>query len=266
MSSAATAGESLEGVSESYAEVNGVRLHYAEAGSGPLVLLLHGFPESWYAWHRQIPLLAQGGFHVVAPDMRGYGLSTKPKGWQAYGGEQLSGDIAGLIAHFGAERASLVGHDWGAAVAFETAMQHPEVVDRLVSINVPHPARLLRAFRTVRQLRKSWYMFFFQLPGLPERGLERDGFAALKRGFREDAPGAFSDEQIARYVEAWSQPGALTGMINYYRAALRRSPRGALARMRPIDCPVLVIWGERDRYLGRELAEPEPTVGHRCAG
>ena len=248
----------VAGVSDSYAEVNGVRLHYVEAGEGPLVVLLHGFPEFWYSWRHQIPAIADAGYHVVAPDMRGYNRSEKPAGWRAYDAEHLAGDIAALIRHFGVEKAHVVGHDWGAAVAYLTAMEHPDVVERLAILNVPHPARMLAAFRTVRQLRKSWYMFFFQIPFLPERLLARGGFSFAKRSLRADSPGSFSDADIERYVEAWSQPGALTGMINYYRAALRQSPRKALERLNPISCPVLVIWGERDRYLGRELAQPDP--------
>jgi pimeloyl-ACP methyl ester carboxylesterase len=252
-----TPTEVTENISESYAEVNGVRLHYAEAGSGPLVVLLHGFPEFWYSWRHQINALAQAGYHVVAPDMRGYNLSSKPAGWREYGAESLAGDVAGLIRHFGVENAYVAGHDWGAAVAYFTAMEHPEVVKRLAILNVPHPARMLASFRTWRQLRKSWYMFFFQLPVIPERLLSAKDFAAAKRALRAESPDAFTDADIERYVEAWSQPGALTTMINYYRAALRRSPRSALARLRPIDVPVLVIWGQRDSVLGSELAEPE---------
>jgi pimeloyl-ACP methyl ester carboxylesterase len=252
-----TPAEVTENISESYAEVNGVRLHYAEAGKGPLVVLLHGFPEFWYSWRHQITALAQAGYHVVAPDMRGYNLSSKPSGWREYDAESLAGDIAGLIRHLGVENAYVAGHDWGAAVAYFTAMEHPDVVKRLAILNVPHPARMIESFRTWRQLRKSWYMFFFQLPVIPERLLAANDFAAAKRALRAESPDAFSDADIERYVEAWSQPGALTTMINYYRAALRRSPRSALARLRRIDVPVLVIWGERDSVLGSELAEPE---------
>jgi pimeloyl-ACP methyl ester carboxylesterase len=248
----------LEGVGESYAEVNGVRLHYVEAGSGPLVVLLHGFPEFWYCWRAQIPLLAAAGFHVVAPDMRGYGLSDKPRGVRSYDAEQLAGDVAGLIAHLGAERAHIVGHDWGGTAAYLTAMEHPEVLERLVIIQSPHPARMLAALKTAAQLRKSWYMFFFQVPWLPEALMRRDDFSFLKRSLRAGSPGVFGDEALERYAEAWAQYGALTGMVNYYRAALRRRPSRTLARMSRIDCPVLVIWGDRDRYLGRDLAAPEP--------
>jgi pimeloyl-ACP methyl ester carboxylesterase len=240
-----------------HADVGGVGLHYVEAGSGPLVVLLHGFPEFWYSWRHQIGALANAGFHVVAPDMRGYNLSDKPRGWRAYDAAHLAADVAGLVRHFGADRAHVVGHDWGAAVAYSTAMLHPEVVDRLAILNAPHPARLLAGFRDRRQLRKSWYMFFFQLPWLPERMVRRDSYAFFKRGFRADARHAFPDEEIERYVEAWERPGAITSAINYYRAALRQSPSRALARMRPIQSPTLVIWGEADRYLGSELAEPD---------
>ncbi|HEY8302965.1 MAG TPA: alpha/beta hydrolase [Solirubrobacteraceae bacterium] len=240
-----------------YADVGGgVRLHYVEAGEGPLVVLLHGFPEFWYSWRRQIPALAAAGYRVVAPDMRGYGLSDKPKGWRSYETGLLADDIAGLIRALGEENAYLAGHDWGAAVAYAVAMGHPEVVRRLAILNVPHPARMLEGFRTLKQLRKSWYMFFFQIPKLPERLFAREDFSFAKRSLRADSKDAFSDEDLERYVEAWSQPGALTGMINYYRAALRRSPSKALARLTPVRAKTLVIWGMRDRHLGSELAEP----------
>jgi epoxide hydrolase 4 len=234
----------------------GVRLHYVEAGQGPLVVLLHGFPEFWYSWRRQIPVLAEAGFRVVAPDMRGYDLSDKPQGWRAYDTSVLAQDIAGLVRSLGEERAYVVGHDWGAAVAYTLAMRHPEVVRRLAILNVPHPVRMLEGFRTLKQLRKSWYMFFFQIPVLPERLIARSNFSFARRSLRAGTKGAFSDEDLELYAQAWAQPGALTGMINYYRAALRRSPRKALAHMTRIDAQTLVIWGQRDSYIGAELAEP----------
>jgi epoxide hydrolase 4 len=240
-----------------YADVgDGIRLHYVEAGSGPLLVLLHGFPEFWYSWRRQIPALAQAGFHVVAPDMRGYNLSDKPAGWRSYDVESLAGDIAGLVGHFGESSANVAGHDWGAAVAYGFAMYHPDLVRRLAILNVPHTERMLHGFRTLRQLRKSWYMFFFQIPGLPEAMIRRDNFAFGKRTLRGDSPASFSDADLERYVEAWAQPGALSAMLNYYRAALRGSPRAVLRQLHRIETPTMVIWGERDRHLGAELAEP----------
>lgn len=249
------------GLTDGYADLGEVRLHYVEQGpaDGRLVLLLHGFPEFWYSWRRQLPVLARAGYRVVAPDLRGYNLSDKPASWRAYAAERLAADVAGLVSHFDAERAYVVGHDWGAAVAYYAATFHPDAVERLAILNVPHPARMLAGFRTLQQLRKSWYMFFFQIPTLPEHLLARDSYAFAKRSLRANAKrGAFTDEDLERYVAAWSEPGALKGMIDYYRAALRRTPGHMLAAMRPISAPTLVIWGERDAYLGSELAEPEP--------
>jgi epoxide hydrolase 4 len=192
--------------------------------------------------------------------MRGYNLSSRPAGVAAYGVDRLAGDIRDLVRERGAKSAFLVGHDWGGAVAWATAMNHPEVVDRLAILNVPHPRRMLQGLRTPRQLAKSWYMFFFQLPWLPERALRAGRWRTFRRGFERDARrGAFTAADLDRYVEAWSQPGAATATINYYRAAFRQSPRRAESRLRPITAPTLVIWGERDRYLGAELAEPDPV-------
>lgn len=241
-----------------YADLSEVRLHYVEAGEGPLVVLLHGFPEFWYAWRAQIPALTAAGFRVVAPDMRGYNLSSRPRGVDAYAMRRLTGDVRELIAERGAERAMLAGHDWGAAVAWATAMDHPEVVQRLAILNVPHPRRMLQGLRTARQARKSWYMFFYQLPWLPERYVSHNRWQGFRDNFAHDArPGAFSAADIERYVEAWSRPGAGTAMINYYRATFRQTPQRTAAGIRPIDAPTLVIWGQRDRHLGAELAEPE---------
>jgi epoxide hydrolase 4 len=241
-----------------YAELSEVRLHYVEAGEGPLVVLLHGFPEFWYGWRAQIPALAAAGFHVVAPDMRGYNLSSRPSGVAAYDMQHLTRDVSDLIHERGAQRAMLAGHDWGAAVAWATAFTRPDVVERLAILNVPHPRQLLQGLRTARQLRRSWYMFFFQLPWLPERLLAHNRWQGFRDNFEHDArPGAFSPADIERYVEAWGRAGAGTAMLNYYRAAFRRTPGQAAAGIRPIVAPTLVIWGERDRHLGAELAEPQ---------
>jgi pimeloyl-ACP methyl ester carboxylesterase len=243
---------------DGYADLGEVRLHYVEAGEGPLVVLLHGFPDFWYSWHHQIPQLVSAGFRVVAPDMRGYNLSSRPHGVAAYDSDRLAGDVRDLTRERGAERALLAGHDWGAAVAWATAINHPEAVERLAILNVPHPRRFLHAMRRPGQLKKSWYMLAFQLPWLPERLVAAGNWAAFRHGFERDArPGAFTPQDIERYIEAWSQPGASTATINYYRAAARRTPRAIEARLRPVEAPTLVIWGERDRYLGAELAEPD---------
>jgi len=243
-----------------YADLADVRLHYVEAGEGPLVVLLHGFPEFWYGWRQQIPTLAAAGFRVVAPDTRGYNLSSKPPGVSAYAPRRLAADVRDLIAERGAPRACVAGHDWGAAVAWIAAMAHPEVVERLAILNVPHPRRMLHALRRAGpQIGRSWYMFFFQLPWLPEQAVRAGNWWGLRRGFERDArPGAFTPQDIDRYVEAWSQPGAASATINYYRASMRRpgASSGAGNGLPPVEAPTLVIWGERDRYLGAELAEP----------
>jgi len=246
------------GLRDGYADLGEVRLHYVEAGDGPLVVLLHGFPEFWFGWRLQIPALAAAGFRAVAPDMRGYNLSSRPSGVAAYDPDRLAADIRDLIRERAADRAFLVGHDWGGTVAWVTAMNHPEVVERLAILNCPHPRRLLHGLRRPRQLAKSCYVFFFQLPWLPERLVRVARWRAFRYGFENDArPGAFTPHDVGRYVEAWSQPGAATAMINYYRSVFRQTPRPVEARIRPLQAPTLVIWGEHDRYLRAELAEPD---------
>ncbi len=243
-----------------YAQLGDVRLHYVEVGEGPLVVLLHGFPQFWYMWRFQIPALAGAGFRVVAPDMRGYNLSEKPRGVSSYRVELLAQDVERLILACGEEGAVVVGHDWGAAVAWVTAMMYPERVKRLGILNVPHPERFARGLLRPAQLLRSSYMFFFQIPRLPEKGLVVGDFASLRYALRNEQmhPGAFTDEDIERYVEALARPGALTAALNYYRALFRRNPLKARALLRRIEAPVMVIWGERDRYLGKDLAEPDP--------
>jgi len=235
--------------------VNGITLHYVEAGTGPLVVLLHGFPEFWYSWRHQIPALAAAGFRVLAPDLRGYNESDKPPGVSSYRHELVTEDVAALIHHAGAEHAAVAGHDWGGGIAWHLAMHRPELVDRLIILNAPHPAAFMRELRTLGQLRRSWYMLFFQLPWLPEYLFRRRDFASLERVLRKDParPDAFTEEDIRQYKLAFARPGALTGAINYYRALFRGPPRKE--DMRPIDLPTLLIWGERDRYLGIRLTE-----------
>jgi pimeloyl-ACP methyl ester carboxylesterase len=236
---------------EGYAEVGDVKLHYVEAGDGPLVVLLHGFPEFWYGWRKQIAPLVKAGFRVVAPDLRGYNLSSRPDGYDAYTADKLAGDIRGLIRELGAESAMVVGHDWGGTVAWTLAANHPDVVDRLVILNAAHPRKLNEGLRNPRQLLRSWYFFYFQSPKLPERRARRRNWRFFKR-FLRDARPSYTADELDRYVDAWSQPGAATAIIDYYRAAVRLSSK----QLRPIATPTLVIWGQGDRYLGPKLAEP----------
>jgi pimeloyl-ACP methyl ester carboxylesterase len=239
---------------ERFVDVGELRLHVVEAGpaDGKLVVLLHGFPEFWWSWRHQIPALAAAGFRVVAPDLRGYNLSDKPYKVDAYRIEHLVGDVAGLIRACGRERAHIVGHDWGGGVAWEFAARRPEMTNTLAILNCPHPRELFKAFRRPAQLRKSWYMFFFQIPGLPERTLAKNDFAFLRRTFN-----GYPRADVDRYVEAAKRARNLEGGIHYYRAAMR----GSFTRppsYRPIPAPTIVIWGEKDAFLGKEMARPDP--------
>lgn len=235
-----------------------VRLHVVEAGTGPLVVFLHGFPEFWYSWRAQVEAVAAAGYHAVAPDQRGYNLSSHPTHVRDYRIDRLVEDVIGLLDHLGEPRCVLVGHDWGAMVAWMVAHDHPERVERLIVCNVPHPLRMLQGLTTARQLRKSWYIFFFQLPWLPERALGRDHFGAIARQMRREArhPERWPQDAVSRYREAMARRGA-RGPIHWYRAALRDLPK-VLLRLRRIECPVLVVWGRHDRHLGLELAAPPP--------
>ncbi len=241
-----------------YAHVNNIRMHYVTAGEGPLMLMLHGFPEFWYSWRHQIPVMAER-FRVVAPDMRGYNQSEKPVGVGHYRLPVLMQDIAGLIESLGESSAVVVAHDWGGGVAWPFAAHYPHMVDRLVILNCPPPAVLLRhLMHNRKQLRRSYYMFLFQLPLLPEAVMRARDYELIERVFRGWAvdKSAFSDRDIAMFKEAAAKPGALTGGINYYRASFRQflssrlRVRGVEAKVR---CPTLVIWAEEDRALGKEM-------------
>ncbi|MDQ1612499.1 MAG: epoxide hydrolase 4 [Pyrinomonadaceae bacterium] len=249
----------VHGVRHDYAQVGDVRLHYAECGrrGERLVLLLHGFPECWYSWRHQLTALGER-FHVVAPDLRGYNLSDKPARVEDYRTEKLVGDVVGLMDHFGARDAAVVGHDWGAAVAWATAARRPERVWKVASLQVP-PLPVWIANMTVKQALSSWYMLFFQLPFLPEWQISANDFAGLERMFKKTSrPGTFTDTDLAVYKNALRQKSertnttALTAALNYYRANvfanLSRSPGasksgGGSARIR---VPTLFIYGERD--------------------
>ncbi len=238
--------------------IGGLRLHAVVDGpeDGPLVLLLHGFPEFWRGWRHQIGPLAAAGFRVLVPDQRGYNLSDKPRRVRDYGLDRLTEDAIGLIEAAGHERACIAGHDWGAMVAWWTAVRFPERVRRLAILNVPHPLVMRRHLRRSRQQRRrSRYVFFFQLPWLPERRMRRHDWASAVRAVQGTAlPGAFSDADMAAYREAWARPGAARAMIHWYRAALRHPP--ARVPNPRVTVPALVLWGVNDRFLGREMVEP----------
>jgi epoxide hydrolase 4 len=248
----------LPGLSEparaGHHRVNGVLLHHVEAGAAdaPLVILLHGFPDFWWGWRHQIGDLASAGFRVLAPDQRGYNLSGKPIGSQAYDLDTLALDIIGLADAFGSSSFRLVGHDFGGLVAWQIATRHPERVERLAVINAPHP-QIAGSYmqRNPTQMMRSSYMGFFQLPWLPEALLSAGNFAALKRSLRASSrAGVFSSADLERYARAWAAPGALTGMLDWYRA-LRRRPDLKDAR---VPVPTLLIWGMGDQFLEPGLA------------
>jgi epoxide hydrolase 4 len=241
-----------------YADVNGVRLHYVRAGEGKLILFLHGFPEFWYAWKDQ--LAEFGRDHLaVAPDMRGYNLSSKPADVEQYQMSYLVEDIGALVKHLGRKRLVLVGHDWGGVVAWFFAIQQPEYVEKLVVINAPHPGVFQRELsENPAQQQASQYMLFFRSPEA-EQALSADNYSALVNGVLGEGlkQGAFTEEDRAAYLAAWSQPGALTGGLNYYRAARvgpptpdeSPTPLAAPGASLTVKAPTLVIWGEQDPFL-----------------
>jgi pimeloyl-ACP methyl ester carboxylesterase len=239
-----------------FIETNGVRLHVVAAGPerGPLVILLHGFPEFWFSWHKQIPALAEAGFHVLTPDQRGYNLSDKPRGIAAYNLDELAEDVIGLIQNAGQRKACLIGHDLGGSVAWWTANKYPAYIEKLAVLNAPHHTAMKRRLRRhLTQLRKSWYIFFFQIPFLPEACARAFNWRTTVRALVQSSrPNVFSPEDLKIYRQAWSQPGAMSCMINWYRAILQNPPQRLPSRR--ITVPTLLIWGVRDNFLGRELA------------
>jgi pimeloyl-ACP methyl ester carboxylesterase len=235
---------------------NGVRLRVLQEGpaDGPLAILLHGFPEHAGAWSVHSALLARAGYRVWAPDQRGYGRSAKPPRVADYSLDALAADVVGLIDAAGRERAVVIGHDWGAAVAWWVAARHPERVAKLVAINVPHPAAM-RGYvgRSLAQLRKSWYILAFQIPVLPEVLAQRHDFRALAQALTSSSrPGTFTEDDLAAYRHAWGRPGAVRSMLDWYRAMLRHPPDMADAR---IAVPTLLLWGVQDVALERGLAQ-----------
>lgn len=233
-----------------YIPTNGIHLHTALAGpvDGEPVFLLHGFPDAWFGWEAQIEALADAGFRVMAPDQRGYNLSDKPQGVANYKMNLLAMDILGLADALGVQRFHLAGHDFGALVAWNLAMHHPERLKRLVIANVPHPQVMGSYLRShPRQMLKSWYALFFQIPGIPEQLVRAMNWQFLISAM----PDNFTDGERARYRQAWSQPNAMTSMIHWYRANMRGMGKTALPQ---IQVPTLILWGKQDPHISYEMA------------
>lgn len=232
-----------------FVEANGIRMHVAEQGRGPLVLLLHGFPECWYSWRAQLPALASAGFHAVAPDLRGYHLTDKPR--DGYNIETLVDDVIALREQLDPGRPMhLVGHDWGGVIAWQVAWRHPEALRSLAITNAPHPTAFAEYVRrSPSQMRKSAYMLFFQLPGLPRHVLTRRDASAVASAFRRSAvrPAVFSDADLAVYRLALLRPGAARSAVEYYRQAVRQGRRALPSTS--ITVPTLVLWGTGDPVL-----------------
>lgn len=240
-------------------QTRGLKFEVATAGEGDkLALLLHGFPECAQSWRHQIAPLVALGYRVWAPNLRGYGNTERPKGVAAYSMEKLEGDVSDLIDASAAKSVLLVGHDWGGAVAWSYAMHGTRPIERLVVLNSPHPLVFKRALRDKAQLRRSWYMVFFQLPLLPELALRFNGALALERAIRGSAvhKERFTDAELELYRNNMCRPGAATAMLNYYRALGRTIVRGTGRRGANIKVPTLLIWGEQDQVLGKEMAAP----------
>lgn len=231
---------------------NGINLHYASQGEGKLMLMLHGFPEFWYSWRYQIAEFARD-YHVVAVDMRGYNDSDKPEALSAYKMSELIADVKGIINGLGYEDCILVAHDWGGAIAWNFAYEHPEMVEKLIVMNLPHPVKFKEGLKTWQQLQKSWYIFLFQIPWLPELIFQTNNYQAIASAFVDLAidKSAFKESDLTAYRHAAAKPGAMTAMINYYRANFT-----FLADNRDygiLEIPTLMIWGEEDTALGKEL-------------
>jgi pimeloyl-ACP methyl ester carboxylesterase len=244
-----------------------IHLHVVTAGDreNPPLILLHGFPEYWRAWEKMIPSLVAAGYFVIVPDQRGYGDSSKPAGALSYSIDRLTDDLFSLVEWTGRSQCDLVAHDWGGIVAWSAVQARPERFRKFVAVNVPHPAVFGWAVKNLpSQRRKSAYIAFFQIPWLPEIYCRAFRFRALIRTLeRTSRPGTFSEEDLERYRDAWGKPGALHAMIQWYRAAKKRK-RGNLSSPKKLDLikiPVLLLWGDRDAFFAKDLAEK--TLG-RC--
>jgi len=244
-----------------YLQVNHIRMHYAQAGHGPrLIMMLHGFPECWWSWRHQLalfrddPALAER-YTAIALDMRGYNETDRPD-W-GYELDVLVQDVVELMRALGHRAAIIAGHDWGGNIAWSLAIARPELVERLIALNIPHPALFANAIgKNWRQMLRSWYILFFQLPFLPEAAIRANGYAFIEWAFRGTAidKSRFTDDDIRIFKAAIAAPGAATAAVNYYRALFQAGARGMFrgTRMRA-NMPTLMIWGENDIALGKKL-------------
>ncbi len=245
-------------VKTAFVKANGLTFEVDQCGTGDkFALLLHGFPESKFSWRYQMPLLARLGYRVWAPNLRGYGKSSRPAAVVDYQIDHLVADAAGLIDAAGATNTLLMAHDWGAVIAWQFAIRRARPLDRLVIMNVPHPACMARELRTWAQLKKSWYIFFFQIPWLPERMLRARKAEAIGRAFVDMAvdkskfPATVTDE----FKRSALEPGAMRAMVNYYRAAMRAGAKVMNPEPGTVDVPTLMVWGLEDSALGKATTE-----------
>ena len=240
-------------------QANGLTFAIDEAGDGDdVALLLHGFPESRRSWRAQLPALAGQGWRAVAPDLRGYGGSSRPAGRAAYRMDELLADVGGLFDALGARRRLLIAHDWGGVIAWVFAIDQVRPLDGLVIMNAPHPAAYLDYLRGhPTQWAKSWYVLFFQLPWLPEALTLAQDARTVRRAFSATAanPAAFPPELLDHYAKAAQAPGAMTAMINYYRANAAELGRWGPGKAAVIATPTLVVWGEQDPFLSVGLVD-----------
>ena len=241
-----------------FVKVNGIRMHYVTMGNGSLIVLLHEFPEFWYSWRYQIPTLSKQ-FKVVAPDMRGYGETEKPVKKEAYKIEKIVNDIVELIHVLGYEKATIAGHDWGGIISWSIAMMAPDVVEKLIILNAPHPGVYSKHMsKNLKQILRSWYIFFFLIKGIPELILSSSNYKILKSSILKSSvrKESFTEKDIETYVSSWKS-GGVSGGINYYRAnlSLRYWSNSNSVSFPKIKVPVFQIWAEDDIFLGKELTE-----------
>lgn len=250
----------LRDIEEEYLDLDEVRLHVMSMGprDGELIVLLHGFPEYWYSWRHQLPFLASLGYRVVAPDLRGFNKSSKPAGNDSYRSEKVAADISQLIFKLGYQKAHVVGHDWGSAVAWMFAMRHAAQLTSLSILNLPHPLRMVEGFKDWNQIKKSWYIGFFQLPLLPERFLKYDNHWVMRWLMKNDTvrPDVFSPDDIEKFIDAFEGQDAWRSTIAYYRALRYENLWSIEHRMEVISKPTLILWGTQDRFLDHRFAEP----------